>query len=171
MRATAAKLQSLAEEKPGEERVIEKSPDAFRTISEVSQLLELPAHVLRFWETRFSQIKPVKRGGGRRYYRPSDVDLIRGIRELLHNDGLTIKGAQKVLREKGVRHVVQIGADLAPDIEEPVAAQAQLPLAPVAEETPAPTQGTGLQLNAAQRKDLREIVVRLEMVRARMLVS
>ena len=87
----------------------EKSPQAFRTISEVADALDVPAHVLRFWESKFSQIKPVKRGGGRRYYRPSDVSLIRGIQTLLYTDGLTIKGVQKILRERGVRHVVNIG--------------------------------------------------------------
>lgn len=90
--------------------MVEKSPNAFRTISEVSEALEVPAHVLRFWESKFSQIKPVKRGGGRRYYRPTDLDLIRGIRDLLYSDGLTIKGVQKILREKGVRHVMALGA-------------------------------------------------------------
>lgn len=90
--------------------MIEKSPNAFRTISEVSETLEVPAHVLRFWESKFSQIKPVKRGGGRRYYRPTDLDLIRGIRDLLYSDGLTIKGVQKVLREKGVKHVIGVGS-------------------------------------------------------------
>jgi DNA-binding transcriptional MerR regulator len=88
---------------------MEKSPDAFRTISEVAEALDLPAHVLRFWETRFSQVKPVKRGGGRRYYRPDDVRLLRGIRGLLYDEGLTIKGVQKILRERGVRHVIGLG--------------------------------------------------------------
>ncbi|MCB2128322.1 MAG: MerR family transcriptional regulator [Rhodobacteraceae bacterium] len=82
-----------------------KSAEAFRTISEVSELLETPAHVLRFWESRFTQVKPVKRAGGRRYYRPGDVALLGGIKQLLHNDGLTIRGVQKILREQGVRHV------------------------------------------------------------------
>ena len=91
--------------------MVEKSPNAFRTISEVSDALEVPAHVLRFWESKFSQIKPVKRGGGRRYYRPTDLDLIRGIRDLLYSEGLTIKGVQKVLREKGVKHVMNIGTN------------------------------------------------------------
>ena len=82
-----------------------KSPDAFRTISEVAELLETPAHVLRFWESRFPQIRPVKRAGGRRYYRPADVALLTGIKRLLHDEGLTIRGVQKILREQGVRHV------------------------------------------------------------------
>jgi DNA-binding transcriptional MerR regulator len=87
---------------------MDKSPDAFRTISEVADDLDLPQHVLRFWETRFSQIKPLKRGGGRRYYRPDDVLLLRGIRHLLYGEGYTIKGVQRILREQGVRHVMTL---------------------------------------------------------------
>lgn len=87
---------------------MEKSAEAFRTISEVSEILETPAHVLRFWESRFSQVKPVKRAGGRRYYRPGDLALLAGIKQLLHEDGMTIRGVQKLLREKGVRHVAEI---------------------------------------------------------------
>jgi DNA-binding transcriptional MerR regulator len=86
-----------------------KSAEAFRTISEVAVELDVPQHVLRFWETRFTQVKPVKRAGGRRYYRPEDVDLLRGIRALLYSDGFTIKGVQKVLRERGLRHVAEVG--------------------------------------------------------------
>ena len=86
-----------------------KSAEAFRTISEVACDLDVPQHVLRFWETRFAQVKPIKRAGGRRYYRPEDVDLLRGIRSLLYADGFTIKGVQKVLRERGFRHVAEIG--------------------------------------------------------------
>ncbi|MDQ2088437.1 MerR family transcriptional regulator [Marimonas arenosa] len=82
-----------------------KSADAFRTISEVADWLGVPAHVLRFWESKFSQVKPVKRAGGRRYYRPTDMQLLGGIKKLLHDDGMTIKGVQKVLREQGVKHV------------------------------------------------------------------
>ncbi|SMX28131.1 MerR family regulatory protein [Pelagimonas phthalicica] len=85
-----------------------KSRDAFRTISEVAEWLETPAHVLRFWESKFTQIKPVKRAGGRRYYRPADMELLGGIKKLLHEDGMTIKGVQKVLRESGVRHVAAL---------------------------------------------------------------
>jgi DNA-binding transcriptional MerR regulator len=87
----------------------QKSPEAFRTISEVAVELDVPQHVLRFWETKFQQIKPLKRGGGRRYYRPEDVDLLRGIRALLYHDGLTIKGVQKLLREQGMRYVAEFG--------------------------------------------------------------
>ena len=86
-----------------------KSPDAFRTISEVAEDLDLPQHVLRFWETRFTQIKPMKRGGGRRYYRPDDVDLLRGIRHLLYGEGYTIRGVQRILKEQGARSVVAAG--------------------------------------------------------------
>ena len=93
---------------------MDKSPDAFRTISEVADELDLPQHVLRFWETRFSQIKPMKRGGGCRYYRPQDVDLIKGIRFMLYDQGYTIKGVQKLLKDNGVQFVIAIGAgDLA----------------------------------------------------------
>src|SRR5690606_37312763 len=84
---------------------MDKSPEAFRTISEVAEALETPAHVLRFWESRFPQIRPVKRAGGRRYYRPSDVALLTGIKRLLHDEGMTIRGVQKILREQGIRHV------------------------------------------------------------------
>ena len=82
-----------------------KSPDAFRTISEVAEWLGIQAHVLRFWESKFRQVKPVKRAGGRRYYRPADMQLIGGIKKLLHDDGMTIKGVQKILKEQGVEHV------------------------------------------------------------------
>ncbi|MGB8811554.1 MAG: MerR family transcriptional regulator, partial [Paracoccaceae bacterium] len=99
---------------------MEKSADAFRTISEVADHLETPAHVLRFWESRFPQIKPVKRAGGRRYYRPTDVALLAGIRRLLHDEGMTIRGVQKILREQGVRHVAGLSdTDLSDAIEAP----------------------------------------------------
>ena len=84
---------------------MEKAPDAFRTISEVAADLNVPQHVLRFWESRFSEIKPMKRGGGRRYYRPDDVDLLRGIRHLLYGEGYTIRGVQRILKEQGLRYV------------------------------------------------------------------
>ena len=86
-----------------------KSPGAFRTISEVSNDLEVPPHVLRFWETKFPQIKPLKRGGGRRYYRPEDVALLRQIRQLLYNDGYTIKGVQRLLKEGALKNTAQLG--------------------------------------------------------------
>ncbi|MEL7397313.1 MAG: MerR family transcriptional regulator [Pseudomonadota bacterium] len=88
-----------------------KSADAFRTISEVAEWLDTPAHVLRFWESKFSQVKPVKRAGGRRYYRPQDMMLLGGIKKLLHDDGMTIKSVQKLLRQEGVKHVAAFSAD------------------------------------------------------------
>jgi DNA-binding transcriptional MerR regulator len=84
---------------------VDKAPDAFRTISEVADDLDIPQHVLRFWETRFTQIKPMKRSGGRRYYRPDDVDLLRGIRRLLYGEGYTIRGVQRILKEHGIKSV------------------------------------------------------------------
>jgi DNA-binding transcriptional MerR regulator len=130
---------------------MEKSPEAFRTISEVADLLDTPAHVLRFWESRFPQIRPVKRAGGRRYYRPSDVALLSGIKRLLHGDGLTIRGVQKVLRENGIRHVMALAEgpialdalDAAvADIEIEAEAEAEEAL-PVADILPFPEPASG----------------------------
>jgi DNA-binding transcriptional MerR regulator len=87
---------------------VDKAPEAFRTISEVAEELAVPKHVLRFWEGKFAQLKPMKRGGGRRYYRPEDVALLRGIRFLLYSDGYTIRGVQKILREQGPRFVMDL---------------------------------------------------------------
>ena len=91
-----------------------KAPEAFRTISEVADELDLPQHVLRFWETRFREIRPMKRGGGRRYYRPDDVDLLRGIRHLLYGEGYTIRGVQRILREQGAKFVQVVWQEGAP---------------------------------------------------------
>jgi DNA-binding transcriptional MerR regulator len=91
-----------------------KAPEAFRTISEVADELDLPQHVLRFWETRFRDIKPMKRGGGRRFYRPDDVDLLRGIRHLLYGEGYTIRGVQRILREQGAKFVSVVWQEGAP---------------------------------------------------------
>jgi len=91
---------------------MDKSPDAFRTISEVAEWLDVQAHVLRFWESKFTHVKPVKRAGGRRYYRPNDMQLLGGIKKLLHDDGLTVKGVQKILREQGVTHVSSLSQEL-----------------------------------------------------------
>src|SRR5689334_18715173 len=87
----------------------DKQPGAYRTIGEVAEDLDVPQHVLRFWESRFGQVRPLKRGGGRRYYRPDDVELLRGIKRLLHGQGYTIRGAQRVLKEGGVRFVQAVG--------------------------------------------------------------
>jgi DNA-binding transcriptional MerR regulator len=117
---------------------LEKSPDAFRTISEVAADLDIPQHVLRFWETRFAQIKPMKRSGGRRYYRPDDVDLLRGIRRLLYGEGYTIRGVQRILKEHGIASVQRLadGSAIASfgAIEEAVGLS-------ILEEDPAPAPG------------------------------
>lgn len=100
---------------------MDKSPDAFRTISEAAEELDLPQHVLRFWETRFAHIKPLKRGGGRRYYRPDDVLLLKGIRHLLYDEGFTIKGVQRILKDQGVRRVIAAGEAVAGEQMPPTA--------------------------------------------------
>lgn len=126
---------------------MDKSPDAFRTISEAAEELDLPQHVLRFWETRFSQIKPLKRGGGRRYYRPDDVLLLKGIRHLLYDKGFTIKGVQRILKQEGVRQVMAIGEALDGEIEEG-ATDALVPIAaPAKSENPGLTEADRDGLN------------------------
>jgi DNA-binding transcriptional MerR regulator len=137
-----------------------KAPDAFRTISEVSEALDLPQHVLRFWEAKFPQIKPLKRAGGRRYYRPDDIDLLRGIRELLHGEGLTIKGVQKVLREQGVRQVAGIGRhglNDSPARREPEALPPQ-PALPTAEQVNLSAEMPSDILLAEQRARLESVL-------------
>jgi DNA-binding transcriptional MerR regulator len=137
-----------------------KSAEAFRTISEVAEVLDTPAHVLRFWESRFSQVRPVKRAGGRRYYRPNDVALLSGIKKLLHDDGLTIRGVQKLLREKGVRHVAALtGVEFdeanapAPRRERPAAPAPAVPAAAVTAPMPANIPADLFDLPPAQRSD------------------
>lgn len=134
---------------------MEKSPEAFRTISEVADLLETPAHVLRFWESRFPQIRPVKRAGGRRYYRPGDVALLSGIKRLLHDDGMTIRGVQKILREHGVKHVAGLsGTDLADPAHEDVEAAlaAEFGPEPAEDDVPAPSiSGQTAQIISLER--------------------
>src|SRR5437773_12166738 len=100
----------------GSTAAVEKAPGAFRTISEVAEQLDVPQHVLRFWESRFREIRPMKRGGGRRYYRPDDLDLLRGIRHLLYGEGYTIRGVQRLLREQGVRFVQNVWQPGAPQL-------------------------------------------------------
>ncbi|MFO1236457.1 MAG: MerR family transcriptional regulator [Alphaproteobacteria bacterium] len=138
-------------EREQERQAGQKSPDAFRTISEVSSDLDVPQHVLRFWEGKFAQIRPLKRGGGRRYYRPDDVDLLRGIQHLLHGDGYTIKGVQKLLREHGVKHVVAAGRRVAaaaraaePRAETPPAAPPPAPRPVVSAVQPPPAAAPAL---------------------------
>ncbi len=130
-----------------------KSADAFRTIGEVGQALDVPQHVLRFWESKFTQVKPLKRGGGRRYYRPQDVVLLRGIRNMLYVDGYTIRGVQKVLREGGVRVLQERGAEDAPDATE----QGTEETAPAAAAQPAEPDD--------QRAALRAVLSELEEMR------
>ncbi len=145
---------------------MDKSPDAFRTISEVAEHLETPAHVLRFWESRFPQIRPVKRAGGRRYYRPSDVSLLMGIKRLLHDEGLTIRGVQKILREQGVRHVAALSGEALGDdsgVDAPFVDQADdLPVVKMAElPTLPPTRGlTDAMAKAVDHKPQIAAVVR-----------
>ena len=139
---------------------MDKSRDAFRTISEVADWLGTPTHVLRFWESRFSQIKPVKRAGGRRYYRPSDMALLGGIKRLLHDDGLTIRGVQKILREQGVKHVAGLSqpleqpevaeeAGFAEDVEPAVETAEVVTLQPIpAKEPPEPAEATAAAAEA-----------------------
>jgi DNA-binding transcriptional MerR regulator len=126
---------------------VEKAPDAFRTISEVADEIDVPQHVLRFWESRFTQIRPMKRGGGRRYYRPDDVDLLRGIRHLLYGEGYTIRGVQRILREHGgafVQNVWQVGAEPAPP---PLEEDAQDAAAASGDDHPEPNLFSGLGIS------------------------
>jgi DNA-binding transcriptional MerR regulator len=119
---------------------VDKAPDAFRTISEVADEIDVPQHVLRFWESRFREIKPMKRGGGRRYYRPDDVDLLRGIRHLLYGEGYTIRGVQRILKEQGVRSVQALWRAGAPQIAQgPDEEDAALDEAEIS--LPAPVEG------------------------------
>jgi len=113
-----------------------KSPEAFRTISEVAAELDVPQHVLRFWESRFSQIRPVKRAGGRRYYRPEDIDLLRGIQKLLYGEGYTIKGVQKLLREHGPHFAVEIGRGAEMPVDAAAAPAKPSPKVPAKEAKP-----------------------------------
>jgi DNA-binding transcriptional MerR regulator len=156
--------------KPALEIAVDKENDAFRTISEVAEDLDVPKHVLRFWEVKFPQVRPMKRGGGRRYYRPEDLDLLRGIRHLLHAEGYTIKGVQKILREQGIDHVKRswrerpatTGRKSGASSVRPTAAAAPIP-APVRElarRTPTPASAVDLKTRVDQ------IVVELETCRA-----
>lgn len=144
----------------------QKSPEAFRTISEVASELDVPQHVLRFWESKFTQIKPLKRGGGRRYYRPEDVDLLRGVRALLYNDGYTIKGVQKVFREQGVRFVAEAGRG---NVEGTIAELARETVERQngnGEDEPAEEANDNAPLSVRARRELAAIADRLEALRA-----
>ena len=142
---------SNAAERDTEGRRVRKSPSAFRTISEVASELDVPQHVLRFWESKFTQIKPMKRGGGRRYYRPEDVALLERIRALLYNDGYTIKGVQKLLRETSGRKGAANGGNGAEKAADAAGAGPGEAAA-----------GEGVEINALKRRDLQAVVDELE---------
>ena len=147
-------------------RGTEKSASAFRTISEVANELDVPQHVLRFWESKFVQVRPMKRGGGRRYYRPEDIDLLRSIRELLYTDGYTIKGVQKLLREGGVKALAdRRDADAASPAVEPAP---QVRSEVVDEARGAPASASDPSEAETLRAALAEILEELEQVRARL---
>ena len=146
-----------------------KSPEAFRTISEVATELELPQHVLRFWETRFATIRPLKRSGGRRYYRPEDVALLRRIRDLLREKGYTIKGVQKLLRQGGERVAAISGAAETPVVLAPHAAEPEAAGPSPADTDPAgPSNGGGKAslLSPPAREELETVLAELEALRA-----
>ena len=159
-----------------------KSPEAFRTISEVSSELDVPQHVLRFWEGRFTQVKPVKRAGGRRYYRPEDVDLLKGIRALLYREGFTIKGVQKVLRERGLRYVAELGRgeakperavlsklpEFIPAPSEPQFARAALAVLERAHGEPAADTAPDMRLADEARARMEILLAELQRLKARL---
>jgi DNA-binding transcriptional MerR regulator len=148
---------------------LEKSSTAFRTISEVAQELDVPQHVLRFWETRFSQIRPLKRGGGRRYYRPEDVALLKVIRELLYSEGYTIKGVQKLMRDGALKgRLAQAGLAEESAVEARVEAPAEKPAPRAAKSRqPQPDLFTG-GADGATRDRLRALLTELEGLRDRL---
>lgn len=134
-----------------------KSASAFRTISEVAEILDVQQHVLRFWETKFSQVRPLKRGGGRRYYRPEDVALLQSIHHLLYTEGYTIKGVQKLLREKGKNSVVQNNAPEEQPAASQPAAQAAAPVQPQAQASAASEESLPLKSKQALESVLQEL--------------
>ncbi|MDE0057177.1 MAG: MerR family transcriptional regulator [Defluviicoccus sp.] len=143
-----------------------KSASAFRTISEVAGELEVPQHVLRFWESKFIQVRPMKRGGGRRYYRPEDIDLLRSIRELLYTDGYTIKGVQKLLREGGVKALAERQIPERPAIEPTPIDRAEPVVA--ARPAPAPAVAAEASETAALKAALAEVLDELERIKRRL---
>ncbi len=157
-------MVDTGERQVGNGRRAPKSPEAFRTISEVADDLDVPQHVLRFWESKFSQVRPLKRGGGRRYYRPEDVDLLRGIRHLLYIDGFTIKGVQKLLKENGAKSVVEAGRRLHEgDATEPVAAAVMA--APSAPSSNGNGDAQPHRLSDHERRKLTQVVDDLQRLR------
>ena len=140
-----------------------KSATAFRTISEVASELDVPQHVLRFWESKFTQVRPMKRGGGRRYYRPEDIDLLRSIRDLLYDDGYTIKGVQKLLKERGAKGLVQaLGEDGIASRTPP----AMPPTGQARAAAEAASHGEGRDDGSAHRDALVHLLRELEEIRA-----
>ncbi|MFO0995137.1 MAG: MerR family transcriptional regulator [Alphaproteobacteria bacterium] len=151
-----------------------KSDSAFRTISEVATDLDVPQHVLRFWETKFPQVRPLKRGGGRRYYRPEDVVLLRRVRDLLYRDGYTIKGVQRLLRDGVIREPVR-RAETAIPVVVPAPAALPAPAAPVVPVAPAPVAAEPVRaaieparpaIDAAKRRELEALLGELMELRA-----
>jgi DNA-binding transcriptional MerR regulator len=143
-------------------RTGEKSAAAFRTISEVSDELQVPQHVLRFWETKFSQVRPMKRGGGRRYYRPEDIELLRSIRDHLYTDGYTIKGVQKLLREGQIKAATPDGSEAPTPSESGQGSNGGGEAGEQARQAgnrPAPDDREGL--SAAQRRTVEEVLAEL----------
>ncbi len=153
----------------GRRRGAEKSASAFRTISEVAGELDVPQHVLRFWESKFIQVRPMKRGGGRRYYRPEDIDLLRSIRELLYTDGYTIKGVQKLLREGGVKALAdRQNAHAPPRAAEDPEPQVRPEPPDGVQAAPAPSAASDASEVEVLRKALAEILEELEQIRTRL---
>jgi DNA-binding transcriptional MerR regulator len=149
---------------PGPGRRVEKSASAFRTISEVAEDLDVPQHVLRFWETKFTQVKPLKRGGGRRYYRPEDVELLRTIRGLLYDEGYTIKGVQRLMREGGLK----TRAEAPPDGVPPPPATPEPAASPAKPATPQLDLGLGTPLDPERRRALQTVIEELTDMRRRL---
>lgn len=141
-----------------------KGREAFRTISEVADELDLPQHVLRFWESKFTQVKPLKRGGNRRYYRPDDVTLLKAIKKLLHSDGYTIRGVQKLFKAQGVKATIFEALDLSDNGLEAAAP----PVAPAVEESTPEEQPTEMDTAVSDTAALRDVLARLKALRDRL---
>ena len=152
---------------------MDKSPEAFRTISEVAVDLDVPKHVLRFWEGKFSQLRPLKRGGGRRYYRPEDVNLLRGIRQLLYGDGYTIKGVQRILREQGVRYVMTHSEETADGSAQAAVTEIPDVAADAARSASEQTEDglSGRVLTKGQTKQLRALLAELDQCKQLLVAS
>ena len=139
-----------------------KSPTAFRTISEVAEGLAVPQHVLRFWESKFQQIKPLKRGGGRRYYRPEDVKIIHDIKELLYNQGFTIRGVQKLLRESGS---ISLARSKVAQPQLPMSVPIMAPALPLESAVAAASIAQAQELSSDKRRELEGVLIELKSIR------